>query len=98
MDIEALRVTAFGPGHDVGGAQQGGVGDAGDRAAGSPIIHQGGAEDVLADALDNEPLDLGRLRQAGGLCAKPDERRIREAVWGSSRCAAPARERAGKVS
>ena len=33
------------------------------RAAGSPIIHQGGAEDVLADALDDEPLDLGRLRQ-----------------------------------
>jgi hypothetical protein len=35
----------------------------------SRVIHQGGAEDVLADALDDEPLDLGRLRQAGGLRA-----------------------------
>jgi hypothetical protein len=51
-----------------------GIGDTGDRAAGSPIIHQGGAEDVLADALDDEPLDLSRLRQAAGLRAKPGER------------------------
>jgi hypothetical protein len=50
-----------------------GIGDTGDRAAGSPIIHQGGAEDVLADALDDEPLDLSRLRQAAGLRAKPGE-------------------------
>jgi hypothetical protein len=31
----------------------------GDWVAGSPIIHQGGAEDVLADALDDQALDLG---------------------------------------
>jgi hypothetical protein len=50
-----------------------------DRAAGSPIIHQGGAEDVLADALDDEPLDFSRLRQAGRLRAKPRERGVGEA-------------------
>ena len=74
MHIEPLRVVAFGPGHDMGGAQQGGILDAGDRAVGSPIIHQGSAENVLADALDDEPLDLSRLRQAAGLRAKPGER------------------------
>ena len=74
MHIEALRVLAFGPAHNVGSSKQGRIGDAGDRAAGSPIIHQGGAENVLADALDDEPLDLGRLRQAGGLRAKPSGR------------------------
>jgi hypothetical protein len=58
----------------VRGAQQGGIGDAGDRAAASPIIDQGDAEDVLADALDDEPLDLGCLRQAGGLRTKLGER------------------------
>jgi hypothetical protein len=79
VHVEPLRVDAFGPGHDVGGPQQSGVGNAGDRAAGSPIIHQGGAEDVLADALDDELLDLGRLRQAGGLRAKPAERGVGEA-------------------
>jgi hypothetical protein len=79
VHIEPLRVIAFGPGHDVGGTQQGGIGDAGDRAAGAPIIHQGRAEDVLADALDDEPLGLGRLRQVGGLCAKPGEQRIGKA-------------------
>ena len=79
MHVEPLRVVAFGPGHDVGGPQQGGIGDAGDRAAASPIIHQGGAEDVLADALDDESLGLGRLRQAGGPRAKPGERGVGEA-------------------
>jgi len=78
MDIEPLCLVAFGPGHDVGGSKQSGIGDTGDRAAGSPIIHQGGAEDVLADWLDDEPLDLRRLRQAGGLRAKPGERCVGE--------------------
>jgi hypothetical protein len=53
VDIEALRIAAFRPGHDLRGSQQRGISDAGDRAAGPPIIHQGGAEDVLADALDD---------------------------------------------
>ncbi len=57
-DIEALRVSAFSPRNDTGRPQQGRIGDAGDRAGASPIIHQGGPEDVLADALDDEPLDL----------------------------------------
>jgi hypothetical protein len=43
------------------------------------IIHRGGAEDVLADALDVEPLDFSRLRQAGDLRAKPGERGVGEA-------------------
>ena len=41
-------------------------------------IHQGGAKDVLADALDDEPLNLGCLRQAGSLRTKPsDPSRVR---------------------
>jgi hypothetical protein len=61
----------------VRGAQQGGIGDAGDRAAASPIIDQGDAEDVLADALDDEPLDLSCLRQADALRTKLGERGVR---------------------
>ena len=70
MHIETLLVIAIGPGHDVGSAQQGGVGNTGNRATTAPIIHQCRAEDVLTDALDGEPLDFGRLRQAGSLRAK----------------------------
>ena len=79
MHIEALRIVAFDSRHDVGGAQQGEVGDAGNRAATAPIIHQRSAEDVLADALDDEPLGLGRLRQTGGLRAKSRERGVGKA-------------------
>ena len=49
------------------------------RAAGSPIVHQRGAEDLLADVLDDEPLRLGRLRQTGGLRTKPGERGVGKA-------------------
>jgi hypothetical protein len=63
----------------VRGAQQGGIGDAGNRAAASPIINQRGAKDVLADALEDEPFGFGSLRQVGGLCAKPGERGVWEA-------------------
>ena len=77
MHIEPLRVVAFGPRDDVGGPQQLRIGDAGDRAAAALIIHQRSAEDVLADALDDEPLGLGRLRQTGNLRAKTGERASR---------------------
>ena len=40
VDVEALLVVAVGPGHDVGGAQQRGLGDAGERAAAAPVVHQ----------------------------------------------------------
>ena len=43
------------------------------------IIHQRGAEDVLADALDDEPLGLGRLRHAADLRAKSRERGVGKA-------------------
>ena len=79
VHIETLRVVAIGPRHDVGGTQQGGIGDAGDRAAAAPVIDQRGAENVLADALNDEPLGLGRLRQACGLRAKPGERGVGKA-------------------
>jgi hypothetical protein len=48
VDVQALLVVAFGPGHDVGGAQQSGIGDAGDRAAAAPIIYQRSREMVAA--------------------------------------------------
>src|SRR5579863_173031 len=66
VHVEALYIVAFGPRNDVGGAQQSRIADAGDRAAASPVVDQGAAEDVLTDALDDEPLGLGGLRQAGG--------------------------------
>ena len=79
VHIEPLRVVALGPRQDVGGAQQGGVGNADDRAAAAPVIHQRSAEDVLADALDDEALDLGDLRQAGDASAKSAERCLGQA-------------------
>ena len=79
VHIEPLRVVAFGPRDDVGGPQQLRIGDAGDRAAGSPIVHQRGADDLLAHVLDDEPLGLGRLRQTGGLRTKPGERGVGKA-------------------
>ena len=74
MHAEPLLVVTFGPRDDVGGAQQGGIGDAGDRAAATPVIHQRISEDVLANALDYEVLGLGILRQSSGFCAKPGQR------------------------
>ena len=79
MDVEALLVAAVGPGHDVRGAQQRRIGDAGERAATAPVIHQGIAEDVLADALDHQPLGLGGSRKARRLGVKARERRVGQA-------------------
>ena len=67
VDVEPLLVVAVGPGHDVRGAQQRGFGDAGERAAAAPIIHQGIPEHVLPNALDHQALGLGGAREARGL-------------------------------
>src|SRR5437762_14249317 len=53
VDVEPLRVVAFRPGHNVRSAEQPGLGDAGERAAPAPIIHQSVAKHVLADALND---------------------------------------------
>ena len=54
MHVQPLGVgRAFGPGHDVGGAEQRRVGsNAGQWAASAPIGHQRLTEHILADALN----------------------------------------------
>jgi hypothetical protein len=61
-----------------GGAQEGGLRDARQGAAAVPIIHQSGTEHVLADALDDQALGLGRLRQIFGLGAEAQQRHVRQ--------------------
>jgi hypothetical protein len=79
VDIKALFIGALGPWHDMRGAQQRRLRNAGERATAAPVVHQGIAENVLADALDDQPLGLGRLRQGGDLGAKARKRRVRQA-------------------
>ena len=68
MDVEAQGVCfAFGPRHDVRGAEKGWVGDSGQRAAALPIFHQRLAENVLADALHHETLGFRGPRNGFGL-------------------------------
>src|SRR4051794_37427366 len=74
VDVEALHVVAFRPGHNVRSAEQPGLGDAGERAAPAPVVHQRVAKHILADALDDETLCLGGSRQHGGLGMKARER------------------------
>src|SRR5690606_26070203 len=55
VDVEALVVGgAVLPGHDVGGAQEGLVADAGERTAAAPVLEQGRAKEVLAEALNQQ--------------------------------------------
>jgi hypothetical protein len=68
----------------VRGAQQCRLGDAGERAAAAPVSHQGFAEDILSDALDDEPLGFGRLRQPFDLRVKSFERRLRTGVFSTN--------------
>ena len=79
MDVEALLVVAVRPGDDMGGAQQRRIGDAGQRAPAIPVIHQGGAEHVLADALDHPALGLGGAGKICGLGLEAVERRLGQA-------------------
>ena len=59
-DVEALGVAvANRPGFDVAGAEEGAVLDAGDGAGAAPIAVESVTENILADALDDEPLGLG---------------------------------------
>ena len=80
MDIEALRiVVALRPGHDVRGAQQGRIGDARHRAALAPISEQRPPEDILADALDDDPFGLRSARQPRRLLKEGLQRRVWQA-------------------
>jgi len=67
VDIEAESVAlAFGPRDDVGGAQQVGIGDAGQRTASSPVIEKSASKEVLADAPHNKAFGFGRARKLPG--------------------------------
>lgn len=79
VDIQTLLVFAIGPRHDVRGAEQRRLGDACQRAAAAPIIHQRFAEDVLANALNHQPLGLCTLRQVFRLDAKARKRSVGQA-------------------
>jgi hypothetical protein len=60
MDVEPFGIAlTIGPGNDVRGAQQGRVGDAGQRAAALPVIHQARAKNTLADPLHHQPFSFG---------------------------------------
>ena len=74
MHVEPLRVGAIGPRHDMRGPQQRRLGDAGERTTAAPVGHQGFAKHILADALDDQPLGFGRLRQAFDLRLKSFKR------------------------
>ena len=52
------------------GRRAGAVGDAGERTTAAPIVHEGVAKNILADALDDEPLGLGCSRQGSSLGAE----------------------------
>jgi hypothetical protein len=67
------------PGDDVGGAQQGRIGDASQRAPATPVVQQGGAEHVLADSLDHPAFGLGGSRKVCGLGLESVERRLGQA-------------------
>jgi hypothetical protein len=76
-DVEALGVAgAVGPGLDVARAEQLWDGEAGDGAAALPVLEQAVAEEVLADALDDEALGLGGLRQRCGLLLEAVEQLV----------------------
>src|SRR6266851_8891975 len=49
-----------------------------DGAAGGPEVHQGLAKDILADALEDEALDLGRRGKRSGPFIEPVQRRRRQ--------------------
>ena len=80
MHVQALRIgVAARPRLDVGGTQQCGLGDAGERAAIPPIRHQPVAEDVLADALHYHALGFRGSRQIPNLVLEGLKRAIRQA-------------------
>ena len=67
--VQPLGVArAILPSNDVAGAQQRQICDPGQGAAALPVGHQPVAEDILTDALDDQPLCLGALGQTGDGC------------------------------
>lgn len=80
MNVEALGVGfASLPGDDMRGPQESRVGNAGQGAAGLPVLQEASAEDVLADALDLQAFGFGFLRQLLGLRLKFHQRRVGQA-------------------
>lgn len=73
-----VRPAMF-PGNDVGSPQQVWIADAGEGAAALPVLHEAGAENVLTDALNHQPLGLSCAGQATNLSRKLLQRRIGEA-------------------
>jgi hypothetical protein len=67
VHVEALGVAAIGPRDDMGGAEQSRFGNAGHRAAATPVGHQSVSENVLADTLDYQAFGLGGARKARNL-------------------------------
>ena len=79
MNVEPLGVVgAVLPRDDVRGAQQVWVRDSGQRATALPVGQQPISKDVLADALDDETLGFGGVRQVAGLVAEILERGFRK--------------------
>jgi hypothetical protein len=80
VDVEPFRIAlALRPWDDVRCAQQRRVGDTSERAAALPVIHQAGAENVLADPLHHQPLDLGCLGQIRHAKLEFAQRRVGQA-------------------
>lgn len=80
MNVETFGVGfASLPRDDMRGAQEGGVCDTGQGAAGLPVFHEACAKNVLADALDMEAFGFGFLRQLLGLRLKFHQRRVGQA-------------------
>ena len=79
MDVKALFISAIGPRNDVRGAKQRRLCDARQRTATAPVIHEGLAENILANALDHQPLGFSGLRQPYRLEAKTREWRVGQA-------------------
>ena len=80
MDVEPFGIAlAFDPVDDVRRAQQGLIGDAGQRAAALPVNHQAGTKNVLADPLHHQPLGLGYLGQSCDANLEFPQRRVEQA-------------------
>lgn len=75
VDVKALRVGgAVLPGFDMACAEQARFSDVNDGASPTPVVHESVSENVLPDALHDEPFDLGCLGQIVGPGFKFPER------------------------
>src|SRR5690606_19462249 len=79
VNVEPLGVGfAVGPGFDMARAQQRRDGETGDGAPPLPEVEKPVAEQVLPDALDDEALGLGRLRQPSDLLLERVKQLVRQ--------------------